>query len=93
MDRTSLYRAIGAMKAQRWITMHNGTDLRSRRASVTKSGEIALAKAGPDWEMTQRTIVARFGQERWQSFVSELHALIACAASIDGHQRVPGEVT
>ena len=35
MDRTSLYRALGALEKQRWITLSDGADSRSRTASVT----------------------------------------------------------
>jgi DNA-binding MarR family transcriptional regulator len=93
MDRTSLYRAIEALKKQRWVALSDGHDKRSRSASVTKSGEVALAKAGPGWATTQRAIVSRFGQERWQSFVAELDHLMDCASRIDDNQRAPGEIT
>jgi len=93
MDRTSLYRAIEALTKQRWVTLSDGHDRRSRTASVTKSGEAALAKAGPGWAATQRAIVSRFGQKRWQSFVTELDHLVDCASGIDDDQPAPGEIT
>jgi DNA-binding MarR family transcriptional regulator len=92
MDRTSLYRAIDALTKRRWIRRGDGNDRRSRTASITRSGEIALAKADPGWAMTQCGIVSRFGPERWQSFVSELQHLLDCASSIDDRQRTPGEI-
>ena len=92
MDRTSLYRAIEALKKQRWVSLCDGNDNRSRSASITKSGEIALAKADPGWASTQRTIVSRFGQERWQFFVSELQQLVDCTSRIDNNQPTAGEI-
>jgi DNA-binding MarR family transcriptional regulator len=92
MDRTSLYRAIEALKKQRWVSLRDGNDNRSRSASITKSGDIALAKADPGWATTQRAIVSRFGQERWQSFVSELQHLIDCTSPVDDNLPIRGEI-
>jgi DNA-binding MarR family transcriptional regulator len=93
MDRTSLYRAIEALEKQRWVALCDGHDNRSRSASVTKSGETALAEAGAGWATTQRAIVGRFGEERWQSFVSELQHLIDCASRADDNQPLTGDIT
>jgi DNA-binding MarR family transcriptional regulator len=92
MDRTSLYRAIEALKKRRWVSLADGNDNRSRSASVTRSGQLALAQADPGWARTQCAIVGRFGQERWQAFVSELHHLLDCSSHIDASQRAPGEI-
>ena len=83
MDRTSLYRAIEALRRQRWVILGDGNDNRSRVVSITKSGELALAKANPGWASTQRAIVGRFGHKRWQSFAAELQHLIDCTSRID----------
>ena len=91
MDRTSLYRAIEALRKQHWITLHHGNDNRSRSASITKSGDLALAKANPGWAATQRAIVSRFGHKRWESLVAELQSLLDCTSRIDDDRPAAGE--
>ena len=80
MDRTSLYRAIEALRKQRWVRLSDGNDSRSRSAAITRSGALALKRADPGWASTQSGIVARFGYREWQSFTSELQRLVDCAS-------------
>jgi len=81
MDRTSLYRAIEALRKQRWVTLSDGHDSRSRSASITRSGALALKRADPGWASAQSGIVDRFGHKEWQTFTSELQRLVDCASS------------
>jgi DNA-binding MarR family transcriptional regulator len=90
MDRTSLYRAIEALKKQRWVTLRDGMDNRSRSASITKSGELALLQADPGWSKTQSDIVDRFGRTEWQFFVRELQRLIDCTSGIGTSESASG---
>ena len=80
MDRTSLYRAIEALKKRRWVTLSAGNDSRSRSASITRSGALILKRADPGWASTQSGIVDRFGHKEWQIFTGELQRLVDCAA-------------
>jgi len=82
MERTSLYRAIEALTKQRWLTLSEGKDSRSRSASITKSGKLALSQADPGWSKTQGNIVDRFGRTEWQAFVRELQRLIDCTSGV-----------
>ena len=82
MDRTSLYRAIEALKKQRWLTLSDGKDSRSRSALITKTGKLALSQADPGWSRTQSDIVNRFGRTEWQAFVYELQRLVDCTSAI-----------
>jgi DNA-binding MarR family transcriptional regulator len=91
MDRTSLYRALGALQKQNWVRLNDGTDSRSRSASVTKKGQAVLAKADPGWSSTQQSIVDRFGRAQWQGFVAELRRLADCASAVIAAQDIPGE--
>ena len=83
MDRTSIYRALGALEKQRWITLSDGADSRSRTASVTKRGEAVLAKAEPGWASTQRALIDCFGAAQWQALVAELRRLADCASAVE----------
>jgi len=82
MERTSLYRALGALEKQRWVTVHNGPDGRTRTAAVTAAGEAALDRAEPGWAWTQRTLIERFGAPQWQTLVAELQRLADCAQEL-----------
>jgi DNA-binding MarR family transcriptional regulator len=90
MDRTSLYRAIEALKKRRWVTLRDGSDDRSRSASITRSGELALSQANPGWGKTQNGIVDRFGRTEWEVFVRELQRLIDCTSGIDASESKSG---
>ena len=90
MDRSSLYRAIEALQKQRWVTLSDGRDSRSRRASVTRSGALALKRAGPGWGKIQSGIVDRFGHREWQIFAGELQRLIDCASGSAAGQLATG---
>jgi DNA-binding MarR family transcriptional regulator len=91
MDRTSLYRAIEALKKQRWVRLGYGKDNRSRTAAVTKRGELALSQADPGWSRTQGDIVDRFGRTEWQAFVRELQRLIDCASGTGAGETDSGQ--
>ena len=80
MDRTTLYRAIDALRKQHWVRLSEGNDNRSRSASVSRSGALALKRADPGWASTQSSIVDRFGHKEWQTFTSELQRLVDCAS-------------
>lgn len=82
MDRTSLYRALAAMEKQRWVSMRDGSDGRTRTAVVTRSGQSVLARADPGWASTQRALIERFGAAKWQHLVAELHRLADCAEAV-----------
>jgi len=82
MDRTSLYRALAALQKQRWITLKDGADSRSRTAALSSKGEAVLARAEPGWASTQRALIARFGAPQWQALVAELRRLAECAGAL-----------
>jgi DNA-binding MarR family transcriptional regulator len=90
MDRTSLYRAIEALKKRRWVTLSAGNDSRSRSASITRSGALILKRADPGWASIQSGIVDRFGHREWQMFTGELQRLIDCAAAPPTGRLAPG---
>jgi DNA-binding MarR family transcriptional regulator len=83
MDRTSLYRALAAMEKQHWVTMRDGPDGRTRTAVLTRTGEVVLSGADPDWASTQRSLIERFGAAQWQNLVAELRRLADCAEAVN----------
>ena len=80
MDRTSLYRAIEALRKQRWVTLSDGNDSRSRSAAITKSGALALKRGGPGLGEHP----ARHRRALWLQGMADLHERTAtpidCAA-------------
>jgi DNA-binding MarR family transcriptional regulator len=83
MDRTSLYRALGAMEKQHWVMMRDGPDGRTRTAVLTRAGESVLSRADPGWASTQRALIERFGAAQWQNLVAELRRLADCAEAVN----------
>lgn len=83
MDRTSLYRSVGTMQRQGWVTVGEGRDARSKSARVTKVGREVLDGAAPQWELAQTTIVQRFGLARWKSMVAEIAELMEVAIAVE----------
>jgi DNA-binding MarR family transcriptional regulator len=79
MDRTSLYRAIAAMRRNGWLQIASGGDARSRTAEFTSTGRRVLKAAAPAWERTQTEIIDRFGRDKWTVLVAELDRLAGCA--------------
>jgi DNA-binding MarR family transcriptional regulator len=90
MDRTSLYRAIEALKKQGWLTVRDAKDNRSCSASITRNGELALSQADPGWSKTQSDVVVRFGHTEWQAFVRELQRLIDCTSGMNAGELETG---
>jgi len=83
MDRSSLYRALGGLEKQHWVTVQNGSDGRMRTARVSAAGEAALARADAGWSSTQRALIERFGPARWQALAAELQRLSDCARELE----------
>jgi DNA-binding MarR family transcriptional regulator len=86
MDRTSLYRALTALEKQRWVSLQDGADGRTRAASITAAGEGALRRAAPGWARTQHALIERFGAPQWQSLLAELRRLADCAQALHGSE-------
>jgi len=82
MDRTSLYRAIAPMVRDGWLDMADGTDARSRTATITRKGAQVLAKAGKSWDRIQDRLIGRFGKTKWIALVAELNKLAECAEAV-----------
>ncbi len=82
MDRTSLYRALALLRKNKWVALDQGSDERSRRASVTAEGQRVVARADMGWAAVQTDVVERFGAAQWTSFVAELKRLADCVAKI-----------
>ena len=91
LDRTSLYRAIEALGRRRWVRLSDGNDNRSRSASITRRGALALTRADPGWSRTQSGIVERFGHRQWQLFTNELQRLIDCTAAAPAGRAAAGK--
>jgi DNA-binding MarR family transcriptional regulator len=79
MDRTSLYRAITPMERGGWIELGAGINARSRSASITRKGTVALARAEEEWDRLQRNLLKTYGKTEWNILAVELRRLGDCA--------------
>jgi DNA-binding MarR family transcriptional regulator len=82
MDRTSLYRAVGPMQRDGWLTISPGSDARARAAQFTPKGLRVLEAADPAWGRMQTAIVERFGRDKWPALVAQLERLAECASAV-----------
>jgi DNA-binding MarR family transcriptional regulator len=75
MDRTTLSRNVRLLEQKGLITVSTGEDRREQRISLTDRGREAIDQAIPFWEEAQAEVVARFGEEWVQGFLSNLKQL------------------
>ncbi|MEO8548324.1 MAG: MarR family transcriptional regulator [Kofleriaceae bacterium] len=63
MERTTLTRNLKPLAARRWLSSSaDRGDLRSRRITLTKKGELLLAKAYPLWQRAQASTERALGE-------------------------------
>ena len=74
MDRTSLGRLLRPLENAGFIQVTAGTDRRTREASLTERGRLAVTEAIPLWERAQAYVVERLGHRRWRDLRENLSA-------------------
>jgi len=72
MDRTTLTRNLRPLEKQGFIEIMPGDDLRTRYVTLSKKGRNVLTKALPLWEKAQQRFEIGFGDDRFQSMLSDL---------------------
>jgi DNA-binding MarR family transcriptional regulator len=83
MDRTSLYRALTPMVRDGWVASPSAAGARFRTARITNKGRRILDDANQEWDDVQNKLIGKFGQASYESFLSELYRLAACAADVE----------
>ena len=76
MDRTTLSRNLEVMEKQGLVSITPGEDRRTRWVTITESGSAVLLEAYPLWQQAQAKIRERMGEERLQTLLVDLSALI-----------------
>ena len=79
MDRTTLTRNLKPLEKQGLLVITPGVDQRTRIVALTKEGKNVLFEAYPYWEKAQKSIVDSFGENRWDSTMTDLKDIIAIA--------------
>jgi DNA-binding MarR family transcriptional regulator len=64
LDSTSFTRAVQQLRRRGWVKTVKGRDRRERLVSLSKQGEVRLARAQPAWEAIQQNVGALLGEER-----------------------------
>jgi DNA-binding MarR family transcriptional regulator len=72
LDRTTLSRNLRILEEAGLVCIEPGEDQRTRLVSLTQSGMTMLLKVLPVWEDTQRQIVAKLGEERFRTLLTQL---------------------
>ena len=76
LERTSLYRALRPLVAQRLVTVVS-RDQRSKQATLTAAGRRRIAAALPHWRRAQDRFIRDVGEREWPALVARLDALLA----------------
>lgn len=76
MDRTTLSRNLEVMEKQGLVSITPGEDRRTREVMITEMGSTVLLDAYPLWQRAQAKIRESMGEERLQSLMADLSALI-----------------
>ncbi|MDD5581546.1 MAG: MarR family winged helix-turn-helix transcriptional regulator [Methylobacter sp.] len=76
MDRTTLSRNLEVMEKQGLVSVTPGEDRRTRKVMITEMGSAVLSDAYPLWQRAQAKIRESMGEERLQSLMADLSALI-----------------
>jgi len=82
MDRTTLTRNIKPLEKQELLIITAGEDQRTRIVTLTDQGENMLSNALPYWNKAQKSIIESYGEDRWESTMSDLKELITIAQKI-----------
>ena len=76
MDRTTLSRNLEVMEKQGLVSVTPGEDRRTRKVMITEMGSAVLLDAYPLWQQAQAKIRESMSEERLQSLMADLSALI-----------------
>ncbi|GBQ20825.1 MarR family transcriptional regulator [Gluconacetobacter sacchari DSM 12717] len=75
MDRTTLYRALKPLAREGWIALDDGHG-RAKTVRLTSKGHEAVANSTDAWHAAQRSLVERFGLDRWATTETALQDLV-----------------
>lgn len=76
MDRSALARNLAVMEKRGLVRVSVGDDRRTRKVTLTDIGKATLADALPRWRKAQSFVEQKFGGDRLQHLLAELHALM-----------------
>jgi DNA-binding MarR family transcriptional regulator len=77
MDRTTLTRNLRPMEKQEYLKIDRGEDQSTKRITLTKKGWKAFAKSFPYRERTRKQVINKWGLQRFNSFITDLHEMSA----------------
>ena len=79
MDRTTLTRNLRPLEKQGLLQIKSGKDRREREVSITRRGQVVLAKGYPLWKKAQGKVVKGLGPERVNRLLKDLSAVVTVA--------------
>ena len=75
MDQTTLSRNVGLLQKKGLVEMEPGSDLRTRKLSLTRRGHERLMQAYPLWKAAQAEIVSKIGSDKWISVLESVGSI------------------
>jgi DNA-binding MarR family transcriptional regulator len=76
MDRSTLTRNLRPLLNLGYLRLAVAKDGKHKSVEVTPEGRAALLNAAPYWERSQRYLVERFGNERWERLIQDLGSVV-----------------
>ena len=75
MDQTTLSRNVALLQKKGLVEMEAGSDLRTRKISLTHRGHEGLKQAYPLWKAAQAQIVSKIGSDNWMSVLESVGSI------------------
>lgn len=81
LERTSLYRALRPLEAQRLVIVGPSADRRAKQVELTPAGRRRIAAALPHWRRAQSRLLGELGVAEWNALAGRLDAVLAALAA------------
>ncbi len=79
MDRTTLTRNLKPLVGAGFVTIGADRDRRVRIVRLTAAGSRAFEVARPLWQLAQKRLIEKLGNENWVALLSALSAAVEAA--------------
>jgi DNA-binding MarR family transcriptional regulator len=82
MERTSLYRTLGPLERQGWISVEPAKSGRTKIALLTDAGIAAMESATGAWEVAQNDIIQAIGVPDLAALETQLRRLVSISSAL-----------
>ncbi len=83
IDQSTLARNLVTIEKQGFVTVKPGKNRREKIITLSRKGKRKLASAFPLWQKAQKTLLDKFGIDRWHKLKAEMDEVAAAAREHD----------